>query len=539
MKVESQYKSPVATGNLVWIANPSSGLVAYIDAATFDVQTVEAGDGPTYLAAVPDAVDDVAIVINALSQNATLLRNHAGKLTTKMFPSTADANSWAVSSKGRWAIAWTDAAFVANSDPTQGYQDIAVLDLSSGPDTRAPEVLSVGYRPSQLAFSGDESKAFAVTEDGISVVDLVGGTQPTVIANYALTAPAGSLPVPEAGPPEAGPPEAGPSEAGALEAGPAEASTDAAMPDSSSLQGLLEDGGGPSTATPDVSFTPDGSYALVRNDGVAAITVISLADGTATSVPLPSAPTDLDMSPDGTFALAVLRNTSQVVMLPIPAVASDPTSITTTTIADQIVGRAIITKKQADGTQLALLFTTAAAIDRLIVLTLGPVPTYRVVELHDPVLAVFPTPDAKNAVVLHSVTPNPSASIQGAFSLVPIASNLPAKIVGVRAPASAVAISPMSDHALISVTNSNGVNDLYVGLMPSLQVLDYPLASPPIAVGIVAGADRGYVAQDYGEGRITFVDLSGQGCDAAAPCGQARTITGFDLSARVVTGVQQ
>jgi hypothetical protein len=41
MKLESNYESPVATGNLVWIANPSSGLVAYIDAATFVVQTVE------------------------------------------------------------------------------------------------------------------------------------------------------------------------------------------------------------------------------------------------------------------------------------------------------------------------------------------------------------------------------------------------------------------------------------------------------------------------------------------------------------------
>jgi hypothetical protein len=518
-KVESQYQSPVATGNLVWIANPTSGLVAYIDATTFVVQTVEAGNGPTYLAAVPDLTDDVAIVLNVLSQNATLLRNHQGTLSATTFPSTADANSWAVSNKGRWAIAWTNATFVSNTDPTEGYQDMAVLDLSG---VRAPITLSVGYRPSQVAFSADESTAFAVTEDGISVVDLLDGTQPTVTANYALSAPVA------AGTPEGGGPPL------------SDASPGASAPDAGNLQGLLEDGGGPNTSTPDVSFTPDGAYALIRTDGVAAITVVSLANGSSVSVPLPSPPTDLDMSPDGMFALAVLRDDSQVITLPIPAIFSDPTAFTTMTITGEIVGRAIITQKQPNGTQLALLFTTAAPIERLTVLTLGASPTFRVVELHEPVLAVFPTPDAQNAVVLHSVSPDLDAGVEGAFSIVPIAANLPAKIVGVPAPPTAVAISPSSDHALVSVSDpTNMIYGLYMGVMPSLDVVNFSLASPPIAVGIVAGASRGYVAQNYGEGRITFVDLANEECDSSTPCQQARTITGFDLSARIVTGVGQ
>src|SRR3954470_15540079 len=33
-EVESSYRSPVATGKYVWIANPKSGRVAYIDAAS-------------------------------------------------------------------------------------------------------------------------------------------------------------------------------------------------------------------------------------------------------------------------------------------------------------------------------------------------------------------------------------------------------------------------------------------------------------------------------------------------------------------------
>jgi hypothetical protein len=68
---------------------------------------------------------------------------------------------------------------------------------------------------------------------------------------------------------------------------------------------------------------------------------------------------------------------------------------------------------------------------------------------------------------------------------------------------------------------------VYLGKMPTLEVVPYTLASPPIAVGMAAAASRAYVAQDHPEGRITFLDLVG---------GQARTITGFELGARVVDG---
>ena len=71
-EVESTYKAPVATGHFVWIANPTSGRVAYVDASSLAVKTVEAGNGPTYLAAVP-GMDDAVVVLNTLSNDATLL----------------------------------------------------------------------------------------------------------------------------------------------------------------------------------------------------------------------------------------------------------------------------------------------------------------------------------------------------------------------------------------------------------------------------------------------------------------------------------
>ena len=44
---------------------------------------------------------------------------------------------------------------------------------------------------------------------------------------------------------------------------------------------------------------------------------------------------------------------------------------------------------------------------------------------------------------------------------------------------------------------------------------------------LAGGARRAWIAQEHPEGRITFIDLDS---------GQARTITGFELGARVVDG---
>jgi hypothetical protein len=217
-------------------------------------------------------------------------------------------------------------------------------------------------------------------------------------------------------------------------------------------------------------------------------------------------------------------------VLPLPGIVSDPTSFTTTTITGETVGRAIVAQNPATKQTSVLLFTTAAPIDRLTVLTLQPIPSFRTIVLHAAVLAVFPTADAQNAIVLHSVNPTPGSNVKGAFSIVPIAQNLPAKIVSLTAPPIAVALAPTSDRALVTMSDVNNYG-VELAMMPSLEVLPFALASPPTAVGIAAAAGAGFVAQNYADGRITFIDLKG-GPDGGA----ARTITGFELGARVVQG---
>jgi hypothetical protein len=467
--VESSFGAPVATGRYVWIANPSSGRVAYIDAKTLAIKIVEAGNAPTYLAAVPSGADeDVAVVLNVLSFDATVLRAKGGALSTVSLPVASSGNAWAVSPDGRWATAWTDARRVASPDPIDGYQDVTVLDLKAGAE-RATS-LAVGYRPLSMTYDASSTRAFAITQDGVSVIDL-GGAQPKVAQNVALG------------------------------------------PDP------LED-----ASQRYVSITPDGAYALVRREGKANIGVVSLAEGTITDVTLPGAATDLALSADGARAVAVVRDLGLVALLPIPGIASAPGVFQSFTVAGTTVGSVVLAGA------IGLLYTTAlptAALTAFDASASPPAP--RAIKLRAPVLAVFPTADAANAIVLHdALSLEGGTKYAGALSVVPIAADLPSKILGLEAPPVSVAISPSGHRAVVATGDAaHPAYRFVVAQMPSQTIDVHPLASEPIAAGIVAGADRGFVAQKHPDGRITFVDFT---------TGGVQTLTGFELASQVVTG---
>lgn len=467
-EVEQSYVSPVATGRFVWIANPKSGRVAYIDATTLAVRTVEAGNEPTYLAPVADpGGGDAAIVLNVASRDATLLRARGSDLATATFAVPGGGNTWASSASGRWAIAWTDARRVKSATRADGFQDLTVLDLTG---QVAPVVLAVGYRPVVVGFTGNDTRAFAVTEDGLSLVDLTGAS-PRVDRQVSL------------------------------------------------------DPGGVAVAPRDVSVTPDGSLALVRREGQPTVDVVTLATGTRTTVTLPAAVTDLDLSASGDTAVAVLRDTASVAVLPLPGIVQSPTSFTTVAITGETIGSVALTR-QGD---VGVLYTNATPVERVTLLHLASPPTFRTVRLYSPVLGVFPAENASHAVVLHQIaSTTASSAVQGAFSLVPMAEDLPAKIVSTQAPPQAVAVTAGGDRGVVTERDDRRkIFGAYLARMPELAVQRFELASPPLAAGVVEGARRAYVAQEHPEGRITFLDLDG---------GQARTLTGFELNARVVDG---
>jgi hypothetical protein len=487
-ELESRYEVPLATGHFVWVANPASGRVALIEGATMEVRTIEAGNGPTYLAAVPGAADeDAVIVLNVLSDDATVLRARGTALTRQMIKGLAHgANSWSVSGDGRWAVAWTDARRIPGAPRTQSFQDITVIDLKAATTAKAATVLAVGYRPAALAFAADGARAFAVTQDGISVIELGDPAGPRLSKNVAVTA---------------------------------DPNADA--------------------DTRDVSITPNGRLAVIRQEGSADLVIVDLASGTRSALALGGAVTDVDLTSNGDRAVAVVRDLSLVVIVPLAAGVPSLEQLQRITIDGQVVGSVALTA----GGDAAVLYSNATLDERLTVLTLGATPSFRIIKLHAPVLSAFAAPDGRHAVVLHRTAPADGAGMTGAdggarrdasttpspapaFSLVPLDGERPARLQDTDVPPRAVAISPGSNRALITVLDEvNQSYGVYVGTFPTLEVKRYALASPPVAVGVVAAAERGFVAQKHPEGRITFISLTS---------GDARTLTGFELGARVV-----
>lgn len=468
-ELEAAYGAPVATGKLVWVANPTSGRVAFIDAAALTVKVVEAGHAPTHLAPLPsDDGSDAAIVLNVLSADATVLRASGGSLSTQSLAVPSSGNRWSISADGRFATAWTDARFVEQPDPIDGFQDVTVLDLKPGAESSTP--LTIGYRPVAIGYDAAATRAFAVTQDGIGVVVLDEG-EPFVERNVKLS--------------------------------------------DDPLENAM---------ARDVTITPDGAYALVRRDGQSAIAIFDLATGARTDVALPGPVTDLDLSADGEVAVAVVRDTGHVAFLPLPAIANDPTALELLKIDDAVVGSVAL----APESSVAILFTNATPSPLLTIVDTAAIePVARTIQLAAPVSAVFPTPDASHAVVIHGAIEG-SSKYAGAVSLVPIAADLPPKIVGLEAPPVSIAIAPDGLHALVAASDPDEkTHRLLVAEMPSFAVDVHELASEPIAAGIVAGAKRGFVAQEHPDGRITFVHLES---------GEVRTLTGFELASQVVNG---
>ncbi|HVZ30944.1 MAG TPA: hypothetical protein VG963_00875, partial [Polyangiaceae bacterium] len=498
---EATFRAPIVTGKYVWSANPDSGRVAVIDAETYEIHAIEAGKGPTYVAAVSaDGNQPRAIVINTGGDDAALIELGAqGTLSVVSVPLHQGADSWSVSHDGRIAIAWTDASKAKNPDPTDGFQDVTVVALPDG-GAPVPTRLTVGYRPSAIAFNAAGNRAFAITQDGISVLDL----DPGAVQLGPL------LPLPSA-----------------------------------------------SRTSPDVSITPDGSHALARIEGSSSLYDVDLTSGSMTSFDLGGPISDLDLSDDGSRAVAVVQHpaqtpqsppdagpvadagdagtgsdagsgaladagssaasvsSSEAIFIPIPAGLSDPSQRRSLTSSDPTFGSVVLS---ADG-QHAVLFTTARPTSE--VSLVGPDLTPQNVDLIAPVRAVFMTADGGHAIALQDP---PRGSVKrGAFSVLTLDSLRAPKLVASDAPTVAVALSPANaERALVTVSdpasNSFGA---YLVRTPNLQVDFQSLSSEPLASGTVPDAEKAFVAQVHPEGRISFIALED---------GQSREITGFELS---------
>lgn len=487
-ELEEDFQAPAAVGRFLWAANPLSNRVALIDASSLEVQAFDAGFAPTYLTGLPRVLNSRtgALVLNALSQDATVFLLPSGSTPVNQdtvevhtVPVHPRANAWRIGPRSRFAIAWSDARTIEGADPSDVFQDITVIDLA--PQKPRATRLTVGYRPSQVFVNDAGERAFVVSQLGITIVHLTHEDGPRVERDLFLPEHTG--------------------EAGR-----------------------------------DVSVTPDGSLAFVRLEGSSDVLIVDLATDDRTTVSLPAPVTDLDVSADGSRAVAVMRRPleqepngaagappsdpepSRVAVLPVATIVSDPADYELVEL-DELLGSSVVS---ADGKH-ALLFTNGVPHPILSILDLDD-QSHRELDLQAPVRAVFLTDDGSYAVALLSP---PAGSVRkGAFSLVPIREELPVKLQGTDAPARFVSLASDPPRALITTRGpEGGPHATYLARFPDLRVDSRLLPSTPLASGIVLDAGKGFVAQAHPEGRVTFIGLEE---------GEAQLLTGFELGGKVV-----
>jgi hypothetical protein len=216
---------------------------------------------------------------------------------------------------------------------------------------------------------------------------------------------------------------------------------------------------------------------------------------------------------------------SSLVILPLPGIFSAPTEFATVPI-DEVFGLVNIAPKGSE----ALLYTNAIQNSHLTVLETASGEgylTHRTLDLRGYVHDVFPSPDGAYAVA--SLVGKDAMGKPG-FAVVPVTSALPARVQTTDSPVFAVAVSEgPAPRAIITVSDDHSNFAAYVVRMPELVIDPVKLPSRPLpgATGLVPDAGVAYIAQAHPQGRITFINLE---------TGVPRTITGFEISAKVTDG---
>ncbi len=488
-EVEYEFGAPVSSNRFVWVAMTDQDAIAKIDGDTLAVTSIAVGERPEVLVAFPGT--DTAVVLDHVNGAATVVRPADGSDLTEVEPTLPDLNHLAAGPSGQHAVAFfdlakaiADAGSIDAIGQVGSFQDVTVVALDPFGGAQSVD-LTVGFRPREVAFDAAGERAFVITDDGISIIDLEDVVEQGSVINP---------PVPI---------------------------TDDPFSDASGLE---------------VDIVASGDLAVVREAGGAWLRVVSLAGvtvGQQWQLDLPGVPSDLELSPDGSRAYAVLRGSQQLAVVDLPADAWDPTGIELIALPNASLGSLTLT---ADGRR-GILYTNATLDERLTFIDLDlPGFPYRTVPLQKSVRAVGLDPSGTKVLVLHARAPgSPDDAVtfeqfidrSSGYSTVDVATGF-AKLQITPVDPGAFTFAASAPRAYLVLDGGDGEGavaavqeiELDTGVVRTIQ-----LGSPPDSVGTLPDSDKVFVSQRHPLGRVTFVDVG---------TGGVRTLTGFDLNSHVI-----
>lgn len=432
---------PASTPAYVFVANALRGTVTRISTADLSVVTTEVGVEPLTVQTTPDL--SLAVTLNAGTNDLSLI--DADTLQVVNVAIRDNLNTLAISPDGRWALAYHDVDVESTgteSGGAQSFTEVSVVNL----ETHEHFARVVGFKPHDLQFTEDGSRALVVSDAYLGLMDL-----------------------------------------------------DLAEPEVTRIS-ISDDAVDPPAAE-EVLLAPDGSYALVRQFGSTTLLVVDLATELVENVPVGILPTDLDLTPDGLSAVAVARGSSELWVYDL----ADPTAEAKVVTLPGAYTFGSITMSP-DGKR-GLLYSTAsgegiyAVWDR----ETDDVVVYGLVK---PVQSVTMSPDGGVALVFHPKENGVDTDKDGPFSnawamtMIALDEGFPNPLLLAGEPITFASSEDSAWGFLIM----EGVESVVA--IEFAQLLDHEVAlkSPPEWAGVMPGGHMAYISQTHDLGRISFFD---------------------------------
>ena len=454
---------PRGTDVFVFVANPGRDTVSKINAYTREIETIDVGDEPIQVLVSSDY--QRAVTFNAGEDSVSIIDVTTNEVID--VDVREDFNFIQMSPNGRWVVAYFNAAIEDADFDIEGVRSFTEVSFV---DTVLKEVesYSVGFNPKQVQFTSDSGRAVVISDSLITVADL--STQPIDLE----------------------------------------------------LVDLETDPVDPPVAA-EVEITPAGGWAFVRYHGFDTIQAVHLQTGELGELDAGLNPTDLDLSPDGTEAIVVARDSSELRVFD----ADDPLGTEPVLLATpeaSTIGSLVLAP---DG-DVGLLFTTVALEDRI---TFWDRTTDEMTtrSLEKPVEAVAISPDGRSALIIHTLEDaegeNDLFTDSYALTVVDLDTWL-TNPVGLESRPLRWTTSNDGRYSLFIMENNRnvGVIDYATRLVDDVVV-----PSQPVHIGIMPLETDpedalGWVSQEHELGRISFVqpyDLS------------VETVTGFELNSNI------
>jgi|GEM_PF-1023889 len=468
---DDPFGAPEGTDNFVYIPVSGADTVVKVSGTTLKVSLVEVGDKPAVIRAIPN--QDGVAVLNAGSADVSVLRSTETSDTVESVPILANCNQLDISPTGGHAVAWYDHGKAQKGDPTGSFQAVSVISLESG--KQASVMVSVGFRPRDVQFDIGGNKAFIITNDGISAIELAKAKAgavavPIKVSNHPVVNP----------------------------------------------------------ATVEVHVDPSGVWSVARLPGSVTLSVLNMASKAILDVTLPSQPTDLDLAPDGSGALLVMPATKHVGWVDLPGAATDTLAVKIATIHWLQAGLARIT----DDGKTAVLYTSVPGVENAATLDLQS-GVVKPVKLRKTVDYVVLPAGSRKAILVHKPAAGPSynddkveAFVDDAegYTVFDLDSGYTKLFVTPNAIGS-IATSEKPSKAMMLLADPKGAkHTVDVVELDTFLSQSIVLGSAPEFGRVLSKAGVVAVTQQHPSGRISFIDLQ---------TNKAKTVTGFELNGLV------